>query len=102
MNSIVFEVLMALVMLVTALIARHLIPYLKQSLEESKHEWLLDIVAAAVRAVEQTILGEKNGPEKKAIVTEKIREILIQKNIDMTDEQLDMLIEAAVFSMNKG
>ncbi|MDE7431022.1 MAG: phage holin family protein, partial [Lachnospiraceae bacterium] len=40
-----------------------------------------------------------NGIEKKAYVTEFLKEILIAKNIALSDEQLDVLIEAAVKQM---
>ena len=88
-------------MLVCTLVARYLVPYLKQILENSKHDWVLNFVDVAVQAAEQTILGDKSVTEKKAIVTGKLKKLLIQKNIDITDEQLDMLIEAAVFNMKK-
>ena len=42
---------------------------------------------------------EKNGQDKKAYVTEFLKEILIAKNIALSDEQLDVLIEAAVKQM---
>ena len=48
----------------------------------------------------QTIKASGAGTEKKAIVTEFLKEILTAKNISISDDQLDKLIEAAVFAMN--
>ena len=53
----------------------------------------------AVDAAEQTIKASGAGAEKKAIVTEFLKEMLTAKNISISDDQLDKLIEAAVFAM---
>ena len=47
----------------------------------------------------QQVYDAKPGPERKAIVIDLIRGMLIKKNIDISAEQLDMLIEAAVKAM---
>ena len=43
-------------------------------------------------------IGKRNN-EKKAIVTDLLKEMLTAKNISITDEQLNILIEAAVKQM---
>lgn len=101
MNEVLFEVLKAVVVLVIILVSRYGIPLIKLKLEDTKYKWVVDTAKMAVKAAEQTILGDKTGPEKKAIVTGFIKEQLIKKNITMSDKQLDMLIEAAVYTMNK-
>ena len=99
MNEVVFEILKAVVVLVITLAARYFIPWIKQQLENTKQGWLVKWVELAVKSAEQTILGD--GPEKKAIVTKFIKEQLQQKNISVSDEQLSILIEAAVYAMKK-
>jgi len=99
MNDILFETLKAVVVLAVILITRYAVPYLKQIVENSKYEWVVKMVDVAVKAAEQTIKdGEK---DKKTIVTEFIKSQLIQKNISISDEQLDNLIESAVYAMNE-
>lgn len=99
MNSILFEILKAVVILAVILLTRYAVPYLKQILENSKYEWVVKWVGVAVQSAEQTIKdGEK---DKKTIVTEFIKSQLIQKNISISDEQLDNLIESAVYAMNE-
>ena len=98
MNDVVFEILKAVLVLVIILIAKYLVPWIKLQVE---HEWLLKWVELAVRSAEQTVLGDKTGPEKKAIVTKFLKEQLQQKNISISDEQLNTLIEAAVYAMKQ-
>ena len=74
----------------------------KELVENTKYEWILKWVELSVKSAEQTFLGDKTGQEKKAIVTEFIKGLLIKKNISISDEQLDTLIESAVFEMNGG
>ena len=102
MNDILFEILKAVMVLVIILVGRYGIPYLKQLAENKKLDWVIKWVGIAVKATEQTVFGDKKGPERKAIVTEFIRKLLLQKNISISDAQLKNLIEAAVFAMNGG
>ena len=102
MNDILFEVLKAVLVLVVVLLARYTVPYAKSLLENSKYDWITEWIVVAVRSAEQTIVGAKRGEEKKAIVTQFIKEQLIKKNINLTDAQLDNLIEAAVYALNGG
>lgn len=45
--------------------------------------------------------GSLRGDEKKAYVLENLTELLVSKGIKITDEQLNMLIEAAVRELKK-
>ena len=101
MNDVLFEILKAVIVLVIILIAKYLVSWIKMQVEGTKHEWLLKWVELAVRSAEQTILGDKTGPEKKAIVTKFLKEQLQQKNISISDEQLNTLIEATVYAMKQ-
>lgn len=101
MNDILYEVLKSVVVLVLILITRYAIAYLKQMVENSKYEWVVKWAEVAVKSAEQTVFGDKKGPERKAIVTQFIKKMLLQKNISISDEQLNNIIEAAVFAMKK-
>lgn len=102
MNDILFEILKATLVLVIILVSRYGIPYLKQLAENKNQEWIVKWVGIAVKATEQTVFGDKKGAERKAIVTAFIKKLLLQKNISISDEQLENIIEAAVFAMNGG
>lgn len=101
MNGILFEVLKAATVLVIVLLTRYAVPWIKQQVENTKYAWIIQCTELAVRSAEQTILGSKTGPEKKAIVTKFLKEQLQQKNISISDEQLNTLIEAAVYELKK-
>ena len=107
MDKIIFEVLMALIVAIAGIIAKSLIPYLKQKEEEAliklrqtEFAWAADIVEAVVRAVEQTVSEEIHGKDKKDIAVRYITDMLRQNGIDLSYEQIDKLIEAAVQTMN--
>ncbi len=101
MNDVLFEVLKAVVVLVIVLLTRYAIPWIKMQAESTKYAWVIQCAELAVRSAEQTILGSKTGAEKKAIVTKFLREQLRQKNISISDEQLNTLIEAAVYTLKQ-
>lgn len=98
MNEIIFEVVKVVVMVAVLIITRYLVPWLKEKIGADKlavaEKWAKYAVLKA-----QQVLWEKDGQDRKAYVTEFLKEILIAKNIALSDEQLDVLIEAAVKQM---
>ncbi len=98
MNEINFEVIKIVVMVAALLISRYLVPWLKEKIGADKlavaEKWAKYAVLKA-----QQVLWEKDGQDRKAYVVEFLKEILIAKNIALSDEQLDVLIEAAVKQM---
>lgn len=98
MDSIVFEFIKIVVMVVALVITRYLVPWIKDKIGSDQlavaEKWAKYAVLKA-----QQVLWEKDGVDKKAYVTEFLKEILIAKNIALSDEQLDVLIEAAVKQM---
>ena len=101
MRDIVLELLKLTIMIATMLVTRYLIPWLKAKTQNETMHALIDWTFQAVHAAEQAHQALP-GPDRKAIVTKFIKEVLQQKNISLTDEEIDMLIEAAVGQMNKG
>lgn len=98
MNDIIFEVLKLAVMVIALLVAKHFIPWVKTKIgaEElnTAKEWAKSAVLMA-----QQVLWQDTGENKKAFVTEFLEKILAEKGIEITDEQLNVLIEAAVKQM---
>lgn len=98
MNEILFEIIKVVVMVAALVITRYLVPWLKEKIGADKlataEKWARYAVLKA-----QQVLWEQGGQDKKAYVTEFLKEILIAKNIALSDEQLDVLIEAAVKQM---
>lgn len=99
MRDIILELLKLTIMVVAMLVTRYLVPWLKAKTETETMGVIVDWAMQAVLAAEQCHQAE-SGPERKAIVTRFIKQILEQKNLALSDEEIDTLIEAAVKQMN--
>ena len=104
MNEVWFEILVAVVVAIVSicvtLVTKVLIPYFKAQTWAIQYEELVDTVRQAVEAFEQTIRESGQGKAKKAQVLAFVSNWLIEKGINITEQQLDILIEAAVKTMN--
>ena len=98
MNEIVFEGIKVIAMVVMLIITRYLIPWLKEKIGANKLAVAEKWAKYAVLKAQQTLCSE-SGADRKAYVTEFLKELLIAKNISLSDEQLDVLIEAIVKQM---
>lgn len=105
-NDLIFNICLALVVGICGVIARELIPFLREKhnevikrIEATKWAWAADIINEVVRAVEQTVI-EKHGDEKKAVARQLIWKAFKEAGISMPDEQIDTLIESAVQALN--
>lgn len=101
MSELTFNILKIVVSVATVFISLYVIPLLKEKLQDAKYARLLEMVEIAVRAAEQTIKGSGQGAVKKEQVIESVSYWMAQHGIDITMEQLDELIEAVVFNMNR-
>lgn len=101
MNDLTFNILKIAVTLATVFISAYLIPLLKEKLNESKYQKILDMVEIAVRAAEQTIKGSGLGAVKKEQVINFVSYYMAQHGIDISHEQLDQLIECAVYNLKQ-
>lgn len=99
MREITLEALKLLIMILAMVMTRYVVPWLKAKTENETMQAVIDWTMQAVLAAEQAHQAQ-SGAERKYIVTEFIKQILIQKNISLSDEELSMLIESAVKQMN--
>ena len=100
MNDILFEILKAVVIVAVMVVTRYVVPWIKSKISESQYAVVVALIETAVAAAEQTITAEGSGEEKKAQVLEYVQTELAERGITITDEQLDTLIEAAVYALN--
>ena len=107
-NEVIFNVLMAVVVAMIGTVAQEVIPYIRKKKAEAETQirktrwaWVVDIVDAAVRAVEQTVSSQLHGQDKKNAAKGYIRNLLAQNGLKLDDAQIDTLIEAAVRAMNQ-
>lgn len=81
-------------------VVKNVIPFVEAKLAETNYGWAAEIIANAVRAFEQTVSGSKRGEEKFELVMEFVNRELSKLGIKLNEEQITMLIEAAVQEMN--
>ncbi len=100
MGEITYSILRLFMVVIFTIIIKYLIPFLKQKIDTQTIENVAMWVKTSTLAAEQTVTESGKGAEKKAIVTQFIKEILIKKKIALSDEQISELIEATVKTMN--
>lgn len=98
MSEIVFEILKLIVLLAVFVVTCYLIPWIRGKIGQERLDEITKWVNAAVLMAQQVYYA-KTGAERKAIVVDLMKGILITKNISISDDQLDLLIEAAVKAM---
>lgn len=101
MNEIIYEVVRAVLVISIMVVVRYAVPYLKSKINGTELEWIYAWAVKAVKAAEQTTSGEHTGSVKKAIVKEFLQNVAKEKNLSITDEQLENLIESAVYAMKQ-
>ena len=99
MNDLTFNILKIVVAVATVFVSAYVIPLLREKLHDSKYQRLLEMVEIAVRAAEQTIKAD--GSVKKDQVIEFVSFYMTQHGIDITHDQLDQLVECAVYNLKQ-
>lgn len=99
MNELTFNILKIVVAVATVFISAYVIPLLKEKLNDSRYNRLLEMVEIAVRAAEQTIKAD--GAVKKDEVVKFVTQWMLAHGIAITQEQLDQLIECAVYNLKQ-
>lgn len=98
MNDIIFEALKLCVMICVLVIGRYVVPWLHMTISSDKLVMLEEIAKTAVRASQQ-LYAANSGEERKKYAEKYIFMFCKQYKIDITTEQIDALIEAAVKTM---
>lgn len=101
MNELTFDLLKIVISVCAAIITVYAVPYLKTLKEDRRYAQIVEMVEVAVRAVEQTIKGSGKGIEKKIAVEDIIYAWLLEKGIKITPEQINQLIECAVYQLKQ-
>lgn len=101
MNEITFDILKIVVSVCAALITVYVIPYIKTLKEDKRYASLVAMVEVAVKAAEQTFKQSGQGAAKKEEVMIFVRDWMERQGIAIELNQLDQLIEAAVYQMKQ-
>lgn len=101
MNELLFNALQVVIIAAVIIITRYIVPAFECYIESSRYAWVANIIQDAVESAEQTITEPKSGGKKKAMVIDTVRRIFKEVKIDVTEDQLESLIESAVYAMKK-
>jgi hypothetical protein len=98
MNEMIFEICRVIAIIIGAILAYYIIPALRTFVEKHIDDNLTGFINACVYAAQQTI---EDNADKKQFVLDRVTEWLKSKEIAITPEQLDILIESAVLAMKR-
>lgn len=96
-EDIIFKIVELIIVIIAAIVARYVVPYMKLSIGESKMEKLLYWITTFVRSAEM-LFGEKTGEEKLKYVLTNVTSKLNDIGIKVDETDLRALIEDAVYS----
>lgn len=102
MDDITMILLKVVISVWAALITAYVLPYIKTLKDDARYAKVIEVVELAVRAAEQVIRDPKSGQIKKARVLKVVRKWLGEHNIDISEDEIDQLIESAVYAMKQG
>lgn len=101
MDEFTLLVLKIVVSVCAALITAYVVPYIKTMKEDARYAAVIEMIEVAVRAAEQVIKGQRQGPLKKSEVVKFITDWTERNGINISEDQLDQLIEASVYEMKQ-
>lgn len=87
---------MAVISLCGALITAYVVPFIRSKIEANRLNALIDYVRVGVRCAEQ-IYSHDEWIKKKRYVMETVKDYInLYMHIEITDEQLDTIVEGIV------
>jgi len=89
------EIIVSAIGLCTLIVTAIVVPFIKSKIDDSKLAKNVSLVYQYVKAVEQ-LCGAGGGAEKKAKVIQMLKNAGV-----IVDENLETIIEAAVYSLNE-
>jgi LL-H family phage holin len=99
MDEFTMMILKIVIAVCAAVITYYVVPYIKTLKEDARYAAVLEMIEIAVRAAEQVIKG--NGALKKSEVVKFITDWTERNGINISEDQLDQLIEAAVYDLKQ-
>ena len=98
-KEVIKYIVEAVIVIICLIITGYIVPLIKNKIGDDKFTKLAEWVKFAVLKAEQVLTAE-TGEQKKEYVLSFIDEVLQENKINITAEQLDVLIESAVKEMN--
>lgn len=97
MNEFLIQIILAVIAVLGALISSVLIPFIKAKTTNTQQDMIQTLVKLAVQSAEQIFNRTGSGVDKKAYVLS----ILRAKGLPVDEAQLDIIVEAFVYQMNR-
>lgn len=94
-NEIITLIIKAIILALSALVTTVIIPYIKGKIGEDKYNEIKFYVEYAVRCAEQLYTPEQWGEKKKYVMDYIVRKAK-ELGVDMTEEDINVLIEGVV------
>lgn len=101
MDERLFNVILALISVLGAIITYFVVPYIKQNISSAQLEQYKEWATLAVKCAEMIFTEKGMGTSKKEYVVNFLNDLFNQKKVVITEAQLNVLIEAAVQELNK-
>ncbi len=101
MDERLFQVIMALIPVLGAIVTYFVIPYIKTLASNEQLKQYKAWADMAVKCAEMLWKESGMGADKKAYAVQFLSDMFNKNKIVITEEQLNILIEAAVLEMNR-
>ena len=101
MNEGLFKIILSLIPVLGAIVTYFIIPFLKEKIGTEKLSQYKEWATLAVKAAEMLWTESGMGSDKKQFVIDYLSKMFNEKKVIITEEQMNVLIEAAVQELNK-
>ena len=101
MDSRLFEIILALIPVLVAVITYIIVPYIRTNIDAAKLAQYKEWASLAVKTAEMLWRETGHGEDKKTYVVNFLTEMFNSRKIVITEEQMNVLIESAVKEMKE-
>lgn len=101
MDERVFEIILAIIPIIGAILTAYVIPLIKENINNEKLAKYKYWASMAVKAAEMIWTESGKGQDKKEYVVNYLNKLFNSKKTVLTKEQIEVLIEAAVKEMKE-
>lgn len=101
MDSRLFEIILALIPVLGAVITYFIVPYIRTIIDAAKLAQYKEWASLAVKTAEMLWRETGHGEDKKTYVVNFLTDMFNSRKIVITEEQMNVLIESAVKEMKE-
>lgn len=100
MDERLFQVILTLIPVLGAIVTYFIVPFLKAKIGNEKFNQYKEWAILGVKAAEMIWVETGHGADKKAYVVDFLNKLFNKNKVVITEEQINVLIEAAVQELN--